>query len=123
MTLEQLLKEARKDIYSETSLALKRKISTRLNTSHCYILHRVCMGMEINGDEFQCSRTILINKGYIDWHLTGKRGKNHKFLRAYRPTTMGIVAHGEMLDQFMPIVKRIIKKLKEPKTTNVSDAP
>lgn len=47
--------------------------------------------------------------------MTGKKAKNYKFVRSYKLTTLGIVAHGEILDVFNPIVKRINEKLKEVK--------
>jgi len=104
VTLEQLLSEARKDIYSATSKALQRKLSTRLNTSHCYVIHMVMQGKDVSGSENQSSRTTLLAKGYLEKFSSGNRGTNSKLIPIYRLTTKGIVAHGEMLDQFMPSI-------------------
>jgi len=110
MTIEILLNEARKDIFGDASRLLQSKISTRLNAGQCYILHLCCIGKKIH-EENKNQLKYLVDKGYLECWQTNERAKNGKNIRAFKPTTLGIVSHGEMIDAFMPIVKRINTKL------------
>ena len=111
MTIQELLTESAKDNRSPTAKAMAIKLSTRLSPLQCLMLHLCYIGKPINASEYHSVRGRLIKNGYIESYDSGTRGTNYKILKIYKLTTLGITAHGEMLNAFAPMLKRINKQL------------
>jgi hypothetical protein len=114
LTIKSFLLELARDIYSASSKKASSKLSMRLTTMQCYVLHLVASGTRVPFD-LKSSRQGLIKTGFIYHHPdpAGTRGLNGRILHVYRLTDKGEIAHDEILRAFGPIVERINAKREE----------
>jgi hypothetical protein len=114
ITLRTFLREVARDVYSDSSKRIAAKLSHKLTTRQCYVLHSYAIGEEIDG-EYRPSRQNLVKLGFVHQFPcpNGTRGLNKQIKIVYRLTDLGEAAHREMVEKLTPIVERCNQSRKE----------
>jgi hypothetical protein len=114
ITLRLFLRELARDIYSVTSKRVASKLSHKLTTRQCYVLHAYAVGEEI-AEEYRPSRQNLVKLGFMYQFPcpNGTRGLNKQIRMVFRLTDLGEAAHAEIVEKLTPIVDRCNQSRKE----------
>jgi hypothetical protein len=114
LTIRKFLAELARDVFSVSSKKASAKLSERLTTLQCLVLHIIAID-ETMHQEYKSSRQGLTRLGYV-YHVEcplKTRGTNGKIKHVYRLTDKGEAAHDEIVRVFQPIVDKINAKQEE----------
>jgi hypothetical protein len=114
ITLNTFLRELARDIYSVNSKRVTSKLSYKLTTLQCLVLHIYATNGAMTED-FRPSRQNLVKLGLM-YHVRcpdGTRAANGQIKHIFRLTDKGESLHQEILEKFTPIVDRINDRIRE----------
>ena len=110
-TMETMLRELARDIYSPTAKSMRRELKCKQNVAQSLVIYLVGNGHKINSPEYQSPRTSTKLNGYIYSYQTATKAVNYHMLLGYKLTEKGETAYAEIMEKFTPHLERVNRNI------------
>jgi len=113
LTLEKVLREIAKDIYSPTAKRMSGMLSDALNMKKCLVLHLVAIGHSFTDSNIKAVMYHLVKAGYVYSAQCPNKTRHAvtgQIKVIYRLTDKGEAIHADIVQKFTPVVDRMNAK-------------
>ncbi len=118
VTLEDVLREIAKDVYSPTAKRMSEMLNTPINMKKCLVLHLVAIGHVFTDSNLKAVMYHLRAAGYVGTMKCPSKTRHAitgQIKVLYLLTDAGHAMHADIVEKFGPTVDRINAKPSNPK--------